>query len=145
MLQKEFTITGDVFVRQATATSYTFDNASGTALHTNLTYAAKNEPLIGTLNITLDGGFRTTVPHYELVNPDRGDGADSSYALRNNGRIQSSITTDPTDFDILLSGVLGAGVYMLIDYECGTVSLARANLNPSPDVMVPVLDEHERR
>jgi hypothetical protein len=136
LLQNEFTVAADMFALWATATNHTFDNPEGTAPYNNQTYAASKEPLVGTLDITLDGGFSTTIPHYELVNPDRGDGADGSYTVLNDSRIESAVGAGPTDygegFGVLLGGVFSAGVYMLIDYERGTVSLAKANLNPGP-------------
>jgi hypothetical protein len=142
VLQNQFTVPGDIFARWATATNHTSDNPNGTAPYNNQTYAASKEPLMGTLDITLDGGFSTTIPHYELVNPDRGDAADGSYALLNDSRIESAVGTGPTDygedFGVLLGGVFSAGVYMLIDYERGTVSLAKANLSAGPDDIRPI-------
>jgi hypothetical protein len=136
LLQNAFTVTEDMFARWVVATNHTSDNPPNTPPYDKQTYAADKEPLMGTLDVALEGGFNATVPHYELVNPDRGDGADGSYALLNDSRIQSAVSTGPTDygegFGVLLGGVFGAGVYMLVDYERLTVSLAKANLSPGP-------------
>jgi hypothetical protein len=146
VLQNQFTVTDDMFARWAAATNHTFDNAPGTPKYNNQTYDASKEPLIGTLDVTIDGGldgsFTTTIPHYELVNPNRGDGINGNYTLLNDSRVESAVGTGPTDygqdFGVLLGGVFSAGVYMLIDWERGIVSLARANLNPGPDDYRPV-------
>jgi hypothetical protein len=138
LLQNQFTVTEDMFARWVAATNHTFDNPPNTLPYNNQTYAADKEPLMGTLDVFLEGGFNVTIPHYELVNADRGDGANGSYTLLNDSRIESAVGTGPTDygqdFGVLLGGVFSAGVYMLVDYERGTLSLARANLSPgAPD------------
>jgi hypothetical protein len=139
LLQNQFTVTGDMYARWASLTNHTLDNAAGTPLYNNQTYAAAKEPLMGTLDVALEGGFATTVPHYELVNPNRGDGSDGIYTVLNDSRIEAAIGTGPTDygvdFGVMLGGVFGAGVYMLVDYDRRVVSLAKANLNPgAPDI-----------
>jgi hypothetical protein len=134
VLQNQFTVTDDMFERWASFTNHTWDNPPGTPPYNSQTYAASKEILMDTLDITLEGGFQTTIPHYELINPDRGDGLDGSYIVLNNGRIQSAVGNGQTDygvdFGVLLGGVFGAGIYILIDYDRNQVSLAKANLNP---------------
>jgi hypothetical protein len=139
LLQNQFTVTDDMYARWANFTNHTMDNAPGTQPYNSQTYAASKESLMGTLDVTLEGGFQTTIPHYELVNLDRGDGSDGSYTVLNDSRIESAVGAGETDygidFGVLLGGVFGAGIYMLIDYDRNLVSLAKANLNPgNPDI-----------
>jgi hypothetical protein len=95
------------------------------------TYPLASEPLLGSLSIQLDGGYKTTVPHYELVNPDRGavlagSGIYGVYA--NSSRIQAAVSSGPSDygeeFGILLGGVFLSSTYMFVDPENNRFGLA---------------------
>ena len=135
-LQNAFTFPDFMFSRWANLTDHPGTNNTAEPPFDNQTYLTSNEHLMGTLTVELDGGFNATVPHYELVVPDRGSllTGQGDYTVINNSRIQSAVMAGISDYGInfgmLLGGVFSSGVIVLVDYERGTFSMAAANLQP---------------
>src|ERR1051326_4631264 len=77
-LQNAFTFNEAMYSRWAELTNHS-TTIDGEQVDSQ-TYLAENEDLIGTLMIGLDNGFNVTIPHYELVSPERG------VSLTNGGR-----------------------------------------------------------
>jgi hypothetical protein len=139
-LQNAFTFPDDMYNVWAAATNHTFDSIPGQDNFTYQTYLTSNEKFMNTLQIQIQGindVFTTTVPHYELVVPNRGSNPNQSgaYTILKDDQIQSAVSSGPTDygenFGMLLGGVFASGLYMRIDYERGILSIAKANLGSS--------------
>src|SRR2546423_1620334 len=133
-LQNQLTFTDTMYRRWSEATQHPTQQPTDAPPFTVQTYPAANEHLIDTLTIELEGGYQTTVPHYELVRLDRGAQLDESeqYDTGNSSRIMAAVGTGLTDygqdFGMLLGGVFLSSTYLIIDYDRGTFGLAHAVL-----------------
>jgi hypothetical protein len=106
------------------------------------TYPREMEPILGTLSIELEGGYSSVIPHYELINPDRGAilNDNGEYGVyQNDSRIQAAVSTGPSDFGddvLILSGVFLSNTVLTVDHDRNIFSLAPA----TPDSTVGELD-----
>src|ERR1700760_3854053 len=118
LLQNDFTFPNSIFSKWITITNHTMQNQPGESPFDNQTYISTKQGLIGTLDVVLEGGYNTTIPQYELVNPNRGTASDGSYAILNDSRIRASVNTGLVDygidFGVLLGGVFAWNTYILI-------------------------------
>jgi hypothetical protein len=133
-LQNEFTLTQAMYTRWASFTQHSSNFTTPTTINdpsTNLQlYPMANEPLIGNITITLDNGYTTTIPHYELVSQQRGTDSEGKYAVINSSVLMAAVGTGATDYgqDIpLLGGVYLSQNYLTVDYDSGSFGLAPAN------------------
>jgi len=98
----------------------------------NQIYPLANEHLMETLDIELEGGYRTRIPHCELVSLQRGADVNGigDYTVTNRSRIMASVSSGINDlgedFGILLGGAFLANTYVRIDYENAVFGLSRA-------------------
>lgn len=142
-LQNQLTFPDALYNVWANITQHpTTQPTDGSEHWTSQTYPIANEPLIGDLTIELEGGYTSTIPHYELVSYERGIVYSDlgEYGVTNTSRIMTGVGNGMTDygenFGILLGGVFLAGTYVFVDYERGHFGLAPAKLNnvDTPDV-----------
>ncbi|KAK2060621.1 hypothetical protein LY76DRAFT_509645 [Colletotrichum caudatum] len=85
------------------------------------------EPLIGTLTIRLTNGYTTVIPHYELVSHVRGTDSRGKYAVLNNTRLSTTISSGISDLGEnvpILGGVFLSQNYLHVDYDAGTFWLS---------------------
>jgi hypothetical protein len=77
------------------------------------TYPRELEPLLGNLTIELEGGYKTVIPHYELINPDRrailNDNGQYD-VVENSSCIQSGVITGPGDYGENFGILLGMSI-----------------------------------
>jgi len=152
-LQNQLTFTDAMYRRWSEATQHPAQQPTDAPPFTNQTYPAANEHLIGNLTIELEGGYKTTIPHYELVSLDRGPQLDEfgQYDTVNSSRIVAAVGTGLTDygqeFGMLLGGVFLSSTYLTVNYDNGTFGLARAVLERdngdietvcSPNTSIPI-------
>jgi hypothetical protein len=133
-LQNQFTLTQAMYARWASFTQHPSNFTTPTTINdpnSNLQlYPIANEPLIGNITITLDNGYTTTIPHYELVSQQRGTDPEGKYAVINSSVLMAAVGTGATDYgqDIpLLGGVYLSQNYLTVDYDSGSFGLAPAN------------------
>jgi len=126
-LQNAFTLPTDLFQRWTDIT----ERPPPPNMLDYQTFPKEMAPLLGTLSIELEGGYKTTVPHHELVNPDRRAvlTENGQYGVvSNSSRIQSAVSSGQSDygqdFGILLGGVFLSSTYLLIDWDHGVFGLA---------------------
>jgi hypothetical protein len=135
LLQNQLTFTDAMYAQWALVTEHSMapDGDSPTPF-TPQTYPNSKEHLMDTLYIELEGGYNTTIPHYELIGPERGALLDhlGEYGVVNSSRIATGVgsgSTDyGTDFGMLLGGVFLASTYVFVDYENNKFGLAPAKL-----------------
>ncbi|KDN61368.1 hypothetical protein CSUB01_09657 [Colletotrichum sublineola] len=85
------------------------------------------EPLIGTLTIKLTNGYTTVIPHYELVTHVRGTDPRGKYAVLNNTRLSTTISSGNSDLGDnipILGGVFLSQNYLHVDYDAGSFWLS---------------------
>lgn len=98
----------------------------------NQVYPLANEHLMETLRIELEGGYKTTIPHCELISLQRGADVNGigDYTVTNRSNIMASVSSGVTDlgtnFGILLGGAFLASTYLRIDYEENVFGLTPA-------------------
>ena len=152
-LQNQLTFTDAMYRRWSEATQHPAQQPTDAPPFTNQTCPAANEHLIGNLTIELEGGYKTTIPHYELVSLDRGPQLDEfgQYDTVNSSRIMAAVGTGLTDygqeFGMLLGGVFLSSTYLTVNYDNGTFGLAPAVLERdngdietvcSPNTSIPI-------
>lgn len=99
----------------------------GSKNFTDQTYPLANEALIDELIITLEGGYKVTIPHFELVTLERGVNAQGLYDVINSSRIQAAVTSNGGRFNFpVLGGVFLSQNYLKVDYSHKIFSLAHA-------------------
>jgi hypothetical protein len=93
-------------------------------------YSKEQEHLLGSLTIELEGGYKSEIPHHELVNPQRGAVLNSNgqYGVLNQSVIQSAVNSGLTDygldFGILLGGAFLSSSYLAVNWDERVFSLA---------------------
>jgi hypothetical protein len=132
MMQNQLTFTDAMYSKWAEVTQHP-TQPDGPEFDLQ-TYPLSNERLMGDLYIELEGGYSTTIPHYELVGPERGAKLDhlGEYGIVNSSRIMAAVgagTTDyGEDFGMLLGGAFLASTYVFLDYDTNSFGLAPAIL-----------------
>lgn len=106
------------------------------------TYPKELEGMLGSLHIVLEGGFNISIPHHELVSPDRRAilTDNGQYGVvENSSRIQAGVTSGKGDYGenygILLGGIFLSSTYLFVDWDNGIFGLApsqRINLTDPP-------------
>ncbi|KAH6885772.1 hypothetical protein B0T10DRAFT_550304 [Thelonectria olida] len=79
-----------------------------------------SESLLGSLKIRLSNGYESVIPHYELVNHQRGTDSQGKYAVLNSSRIAATVSYGQSDLgnDVpILGGVFLSQNYLQVDYE----------------------------
>ncbi|KAK1995092.1 hypothetical protein LX36DRAFT_583120 [Colletotrichum falcatum] len=90
-------------------------------------FPVDREPLIGTLTIRLSNGYTTVIPHYELVNHVRGTDSRGKYAVLNNTRLSTTVSSGASDLGDnipVLGGVFLSQNYLHVDYDAATFWLS---------------------
>lgn len=84
------------------------------------TFPADRAPLMGSLTIRLSNGYTSVIPHYELINHQRGTDDQGKFAVTNNTRIAASVASGQSDLGAnvpILGGVFLSQNYLKVDYE----------------------------
>ncbi|EFQ29675.1 uncharacterized protein GLRG_04819 [Colletotrichum graminicola M1.001] len=90
-------------------------------------FSLDREPLFGTLTIKLTNGYTTVIPHYELVTNVRGTDTQGKYAVLNNTRLSTTVSSGIGDLGEnvpMLGGVFLSQNYLHVDYDAGTFWLS---------------------
>jgi hypothetical protein len=138
-LQNQFTFTEKMYDLFANLTDHPTNPAmAGGSNFTQQTYPLANEDLLGTLTVELSNGYKTIIPHYELVSQERGTDAEGKYAVVNESRIMVAAgTTGTSTLDgvevPILGGVYLSQNYLFVDYESGQFHLAPAVVGEMDD------------
>ena len=93
------------------------------------TYPLSQDALLGDLTIELSNGFTTNVPHYEMVSQVRRPNKEGTYVVTDPTQLQLAVgvnDTNQTSGSPSLGGIFLSQVYLMVDYESGTFSLAPA-------------------
>jgi hypothetical protein len=105
----------------------------GSKNYTDQTYPLNSEPYMKELVIVLEGDYRITIPHYELVTPERGNNAQGLYEITNSSRLASAVTIGDAFTYPVLGGVFLSQNYLRVDYNRKIFSLAPAVTTPLGD------------
>lgn len=132
-LQNQFTFTKAMSNRFSELTEHEF-NVTGEPPFNIQTYPISKEHLMENLTIVLSNGYKTVIPHYELVSQFRGTNEEGKYSVLNESRIMVAAAPDEKDTgdgNILpvLGGVYLSQNYLLVDYKRGTFSMAPARID----------------
>ncbi|GKT58437.1 aspartic-type endopeptidase [Colletotrichum tofieldiae] len=101
-------------------------------------FPTNREPLLGSLTIKLSNGYTSVIPHYELVSHVRGTDSRGKYAVLNNTRISTTVSSGLSDLGDnipILGGVFLSQNYLHVDYNAGNFWL-------SPQVANGTLPDH---
>ncbi|KAI9858399.1 MAG: hypothetical protein M1813_007503 [Trichoglossum hirsutum] len=140
-LQNAFTFTQAIYDRWANLTKHPANGSlPGEPAFTSQTYPKDREPLIGTLTVTLDDGFETVIPHYELLSEERGTDIQGKYSVVNASRIMAAVSNDDAPSVPILGGVYLSQNYLYVDYDKGTFHLAAAELDAHGQNIIPVCE-----
>ncbi|KAH0562035.1 hypothetical protein GP486_003261 [Trichoglossum hirsutum] len=139
--QNAFTFTQAIYNLWSNFTGHPANGSlPGEPPFTSQTYPKDREPLIGTLTVTLDDGFETIIPHYELLSEERGNDAQGRYAVVNASRVMAAVSNDETLPVPILGGVYLSQNYLFVDYDKGTFHLATADLDTHDQDIVPICE-----
>ncbi|KAL8947885.1 MAG: hypothetical protein Q9222_005878 [Ikaeria aurantiellina] len=118
--QERFTFTPDVVHQFANLTSY---NSS----YPKLTYPVRAKPN-GSLQITLDNGYTTTIPNDHLVTLKRGSDTNGHYVVTNSSIVETGIAynvdQDPSTVTLFLGGTYLTFNYLVVDYDNNQFQMA---------------------
>ncbi|GKT40992.1 uncharacterized protein ColSpa_01173 [Colletotrichum spaethianum] len=134
-VQNSFTFTPTVFDRFQKLGNHI--DSDGEAFDAS-EFPADREPLLGSLTIKLSNGYTTVIPHYELVHHVRGTDSRGKFAVLNNTRIDTTVSSGLSDLGqniTLLGGVFLSQNYLHVDYNAGNFWL-------SPQVANGTLPDH---
>ena len=103
-------------------------------------YPLTSASLLGSLTITLDNGYMTNIPQYELVSQQRGTDLQGKYSVLNESMLMTAIATTETEELIpTLGGVFLSQNYLFVDYDSNVFGLSPVNMrddfNSIPKVM----------
>jgi hypothetical protein len=135
-LQNSLSFTNDMMKTLHDITEHPTDPA-----YSEQTYPASYESLIGNMTIELEGGYKTTISHQELISQERGALLNDvgQYGVINASNIQIAVASGQNDygvdFGVLLGGVFLTSTYLFIDNEREIFGLAPVvNERPRPDI-----------
>lgn len=117
-----------------------FSNGTmGTDPGTTALLTFPNDAELGSLNITLQGGYSTTIPAREMFFPPRQFNEEGIYMIENNTYLVSTIVNSTAPDGIIPAwGIPFLTMnYMTMDFEWDTFSLAPARQGPYSDAEGP--------
>ncbi|KAI9773932.1 MAG: hypothetical protein M1840_006158 [Geoglossum simile] len=130
-VENAFQFTRKMYGAWATLTQHPVNPPlDGSKNFSDQTFPLESERHMSELTITLEGGYEVVIPHYELVNFERGNNAQGLYDVVNTSRVMAAVTVgDIFDFP-LLGGVFLSQSYLRVDYAKKVFGLAHAVQGP---------------
>ncbi|KAH7129249.1 hypothetical protein EDB81DRAFT_907316 [Dactylonectria macrodidyma] len=116
-IQNSFTLTDSMFAKFQEIGNHI--ETDGQAFRP-ASFPADREKLLGSLTIRFANGYSSVIPHYELVNHERGTNSQGKFAVTNNSRIAATVASGQSDLGAnvpILGGVFLSQNYLQVDYE----------------------------
>ncbi|KAF7556788.1 hypothetical protein G7Z17_g1088 [Cylindrodendrum hubeiense] len=116
-IQNSFTLTDSMFEKFQEIGEHIDSDGSD---YWPATFPANREKLLGSLTIRFANGYKSVIPHYELINHERGTDDQGKYAVLNNSRISAAVASGQSDLGAnvpILGGVFLSQNYLKVDYE----------------------------
>ncbi|KPM40532.1 hypothetical protein AK830_g6008 [Neonectria ditissima] len=118
-IQNSFTLTDSMFEKFQEIGNHIEDDGSE---YKPSVFPGDRDSLLGTLTIRFSNGYSSVIPHYELINHERGTDDQGKYAVLNNSRIAASVSSGQSDLGAnvpILGGVFLSQNYLQVDYKTG--------------------------
>ncbi|KAH7139828.1 hypothetical protein B0J13DRAFT_447927 [Dactylonectria estremocensis] len=116
-IQNSFTLTDSMFAKFQDLGNHI--DSDGLAFRP-ASFPADREKLLGSLTIRFANGYSSVIPHYELVNHERGTNDQGKFAVTNSSRIAATVASGQSDLGAnvpILGGVFLSQNYLRVDYE----------------------------
>ncbi|KAK7402590.1 hypothetical protein QQX98_011661 [Neonectria punicea] len=118
-IQNSFTLTDSMFEKFQEVGDHIDDDGSE---YKASVFPGDRDSLLGTLTIRFSNGYSSVIPHYELINHERGTNDQGKFAVLNNSRIAASVSSGQSDLGAnvpILGGVFLSQNYLQVDYKAG--------------------------